>query len=114
MSEKITLQAQSDPEVKITGMVEAEGPWGWDLILAPNTSTNTFLFSEWNLVPPPYELPTGIGAVVEFTRPDDAVRHYVRVHDNAWRCVEENLVCNDTYLTNNAKKLTTLSEGVEL
>ena len=118
----ITLRLKDDHEVVLPPGRPyeplSEDPSHYNVMLNPKSNVvNKFPRDEWEPVPPPYELPTGFGAVVRNERLSGGLERevFVRVLANSWRSkLTGREWSNEGLLQLGTENLTTLSEGVEL
>lgn len=110
---KITLRLKSEPSVVLPeATVEAGSDiYNWKLRFAKDTRIVTVSQADWEPVPPPYALPTGIGAVV--ATPDNTFIHTGRKTRLCWEEAATGVMYSSAEVLD-AGELETLSEGVEL
>lgn len=112
MSERITLRLKSNPSVVLPeASVEAGSDiHNWRLRFAADTRLVTIAEADWEPVPSPFELPTGLGAVVVV---GDA--KYVSVGYDWWVTHDGNDECRGSSIQEQAeagRPVSVLSDGV--
>lgn len=111
----ITLRAKAKHDVTVTGNMGGRSATATAWFLQFQNSVTYFNKEDWEEEPPPYELPTGLGAVVQYDLPfDHKPELFVRVLPNSWRSNATGNEWSNERLLNLKGKLTTISEGVEL
>jgi hypothetical protein len=84
MTKKVTLRLKNNHSIELPpATLHYENDYSFSLDFDPSVTTEYTDFSkdDWEAVPAPYELPKGIGAVVEHTV---SKTRYIRVNSDAW------------------------------